>query len=1210
MDVTHSWSTVNDVRFLVLGPLEVVGEPGPVPLGGRLQRLVLAHLVRRPNEVVPTAVLIDDVWGEEPPDAVKSSLQGYVSNLRKAIGEERVEGRPGGYRLRVEEGELDAAEFDRLVREARLGSETDAATAVALFREATGLWRGPAFADLEDERSLQGEIVRLEEDRRSAIEDRIELELRLGRHASLVGELESLTLDEPLRERLWELRMLALYRSGRQADALAAYRQAQDLFADQLGIDPGRSLQELHERILAQDPALSATPIAAPSGTDGNELRIFLIADIRGYTTFTQTRGDEAAAALSMRFASLAQEVVNAAGGSLVEASGDEALAAFTSARRAIGAAIDLQARFVEETVRDPSLPLAVGIGIDAGEAVAVDGGFRGGALNLAARLCSSAGPGEILASQEVVHLARHVEGVSHLDRGSVRFKGLADPVRVIQLMREGWDPALDLAFQRALGPDGRPSAPDSGIEISNPYKGLRSFEEADAAAFFGREDLTQELVERIAAGRFLCVVGPSGSGKSSVVRAGLIPRLRAGVIPGSERWLIAEMVPGAHPFVELEGALLRLGVGGSPALLDVLRADEVGVLRATKQILPPDVDLVLLIDQLEEVFTLVVDEQERTLFLAGMAELARDPHAPVRIVATLRADFYDRPLLYPGFADLMRSYIEPVVPLDPDELERAIAGPARQLGVDLEPGLLAEMLLETSDQPGGLPLLQYALTELFERREGSTLTLGAYRAIGGVAGALAGRAEELYGASDDVAREATHQLFLRLLTLGEGTEDVRRRVTRAEIGSIDVDQRAMNGVLDRFGASRLLSFDRDAGSHEPTVEIAHEALLRSWPRVRGWIDGAREDVRMSRRLGTSAAGWVEADRDPSFLLHGGRLAQFESWAAQTAVAPTAEERGYLAASLERRAAEEAAEQARVSREIAMERRSARRLRAVVAVVTAAAVVGGVLTVVASNQRDEAQRQTRIATARGLAVASESNLDADPELSILLALRAVETTRSVDGSVLKEAEEALHRAVGSSRLVRSLDDPSSGSVSISPDGTRVATAQRLAPESEAADPVIWALDSGEKVLTLTDGHSDNVNDIQFSPDGSLLATAGQDGIVVIWDAATGNIVRSIRADDAGEQGGAFNLDFSPDGSRVVVTTNPNDEAAIAVFDVDTGRRVLAIALPHTVCGLDFAPDGGASSAGNASARDSRPVTSGARQPAPSCARWEATAATG
>ena len=205
----------------------------------------------------------------------------------------------------------------------------------------------------------------------------------------------------------------------------------------------------------------------------------------------------------------------------------------------------------------------------------------------------------------------------------------------------------------------------------------------------------------------------------------------------------------------------------------------------------------------------------------------------------------------------------------------------------------------------------------------------------------------------------------------------------------------------------------------------------------------------MSRRLGTAAAGWIEADREPSFLLHGGQLAQFESWAAHAAVAPTAEERTYLDASLEPTGGRGGGRASADDREIAMERRSARRLRVVVAVVTAAAVVAGLLTVLASNQRNEAQRQTRIATARGLAAAAVSNLDADPELSILLAMRAVETTRSVDGSVLREAEEALHRAVGSSRLVRSLDDPSSGSVSISPDGSRVATAQRLAPIERA-----------------------------------------------------------------------------------------------------------------------------------------------------------------
>jgi WD40 repeat protein/class 3 adenylate cyclase/DNA-binding SARP family transcriptional activator len=1166
------------MRFLVLGPLEVEDRNGTVPLGGRKQRLVLAHLVRRANELVTSNVLIDDIWGEEPPDAVRSSLQGYVSNLRKLIGADRLEGRLGGYRLRVEPGELDAREFERLAIEARGDLEADPGASADTLRAALGLWRGPAFGDLGDELSLHGEVARLEEARRLAIEDRFAAELDLGRHASLVGELEALTLEDPLRERPWGLWMLSLYRSGRQADALAAFRQAQAIFADQLGIDPSRSLQELHERILAQDPALSVLapggPRSATTETDPS-LRIFLIADIRGYTSFTEARGDEAAAALATRFAELARPTVETNAGSVVELRGDEVLAVFTSARQAIRAAADLQIRFAEETVIDPSMPLPVGIGLDAGEAVAVGGGFRGGALNLAARLCSSAAPGEILASQEVVHLARHVEGISQLDRGGVRFKGLDDPVRVIRLRPEGWDPTRDLAFQRALGPDAARLTP-VGADLPNPYKGLLPFEESDAVAFFGREALTRELVARLADARFLAVIGPSGSGKSSVVRAGLLPALRMGALPGSDRWTVVEMMPGAHPMIELESALLKISDDPPTSLLELLDSDELGMLRAIKRVTTADAPEVLLfIDQLEEVFTLVEDEDRRARFLAGLDLVVREPHVRIRFVTTLRADFYDRPLMYPGFADLMRSHIEPVVPLSPDELERAIAEPARRVGVELEPGLLAEMLAEASNEPGALPLLQYALTELFERREGNTLTLDAYRAIGGMAGAISGRADDLYAASDDAAKEAARQLFLRLLTLGEGTEDIRRRVTRAEIGSIDVDQGTMNGVLDRFGASRLLSFDRDARTYEPTVDVAHEALLRSWPRLRGWIQAARDDVRMSRRLGTAATGWVDAGRDPSFLLRGGQLAQFESWGAHTIVAPTAEERSYLDASLEDRDAAQVAEEARAAREVAMERRSVRRLRAVVAVVTTAAVVAGLLAVIASNQRSEAERQTGIATARELAAAALSNLDADPELSILLALQAVETTRSVDGSVLREAEEALHRAVGSSRLMRSLDDPSSGSVSFSPDGSLVATAQRVPSPatSPVADPVVWDTASGEKVLTLVGGHSDNVNDIQFGPDGSILATAGEDGTVVIWDANTGEEIRSIRADQGGERGGAFNVDISPDGSRVVVTTSPGDEATIGVFDVGTGQRSLAISLPHTVCGIDFSPDG-------------------------------------
>ena len=324
--------------------------------------------------------------------------------------------------------------------------------------------------------------------------------------------------------------------------------------------------------------------------------------------------------------------------------------------------------------------------------------------------------------------------------------------------------------------------------------------------------------------------------------------------------------------------------------------------MRAIKRVLPSGNDqIVLFIDQLEEVFTLVEDEGRRARFLDGIEAVVKDPHSRVRVVTTLRADFYDRPLLYPGFADLMRSFIEPLVPLAPDELERVIVEPARLVGVELEPGLMADMLAEVSNEPGALPLLQYALTELFQRREGSVLTLEAYRAIGGVSGALSSRADDLFGSLDHAAEEAAHQLFLRLITPGEGTEDARRRVSRDEIESIAVDQAAMATVLDRFGSSRLLSFDRDARSHEPTVEVAHEALLRAWPRLRGWIGAAREDVRMNRRLGAAATEWIDADRDPSFLLRGSQLGQFETWSGATALVLAANEREYLDASLEAR---------------------------------------------------------------------------------------------------------------------------------------------------------------------------------------------------------------------------------------------------------------------------------------------------------------------
>jgi WD40 repeat protein/class 3 adenylate cyclase len=897
-------------------------------------------------------------------------------------------------------------------------------------------------------------------------------------------------------------------------------------------------------------------------GADASHIRTFLIADVRGYTVFTQENGDEAAAALAGKFATVARATVEGRGGTVVELRGDEALAVFDSPRQAIRAAVELQRRFVDETVADPTLPLAVGIGLDAGEAVAVQGGYRGGALNLAARLCGIAAPAEILASPAVTHLARKVEGVAYVDRGPVSLKGLADPVHVIRLRAEANDAADDMGFRRALGARAArltPAVP--GAIVPNPYKGLRAFEEGDAVDFFGREELVEELIKRVGHTRFLAVVGPSGSGKSSVVRAGLIPALRRGAIAGSEGWHIADMFPGAHPLDGLEAALLRAAPDPPPSVMDLLARDEQGLHRAVLRLLPSDgSELVLVIDQFEEVFTLVEDEAARTQFLGSIEAAATDPRSRVRVVVTLRADFYDRPLLYRGFAELFKSRVEAVVPLSGEEIERAISGPAKRVDVTLEPGLVAEMLADVAEEPGALPLMEYALTELFERRDGRVLFLEAYRELGGVSGALGRRAEDLYEELDDDGKEAARQLFLRLVALGEGTEDTRRRVPRAEVASLDVDQQAMATVLDTYGASRQLSFDRDARTGAPTIELAHEAMLTAWPRLHRWIDAAREDLRTERRLAASGRDWIEADRDPSFLLQGSRLEQAESWETGSGLAVTPEEREYIEASRAERERRNADEQARAEHEQELERRSFRRLRALVAVLAVAALIAIALTVFATSQRGRAQSEERRAIARELAAASVSNLDVDPERSILLALEAIDQTRSEGERPLPEAVEALHRAVTASRIERSFPGVG-GALDWSPQGV-------FATEGQENEGIVDVRDvaTGERVLPPWKGHDADINEVQFSPDGSLLATAGEDGALKIWDPATGHLRSSVTG-----AGQVFGPSFSADGS--LVSASWPDEGTVRIADPSTGKVTTSIGGLGSPFETAVSPDG-------------------------------------
>jgi WD40 repeat protein/DNA-binding SARP family transcriptional activator len=1162
------------VDFRVLGPLEVDTGDGPVALGGPKQRAVLANLLVRANEVVPTDTLIAEIWGDEAPEGAKKSLQTYVSNLRGKLGEGRLRGRPPGYLLVVDPSELDVTRFDALVRDAKRALPIDPTVAVQTFEDALGLWRGPALADLVDQSSLLAEAARLDELRMEAQEDRIEGLMASGAAAKAAGELEALLAQNPLRERLWGQLMLALYREERQGDALAAFQRAREILADELGIDPSPELARLHKRILEQDPAL--------------ELRG---EPLRGYRLLEQLEERVDGAVFRAIQPNVGRDVAVMVFHERV-AVDPSFVTRFDTEARAAAALEHPNLVPIYDYWREPGRAYVVSRFLRGGSLRALDDrgerldGDR--ALHLVEQVASALafvhrqalGHGQVgastvlldgegnayldgprIGSRERPHRAEDLRAFAALVRGVLPDlpEGLRGPV---ERAETGAESATAEEIAEAANSVLRPGASRGAraLDARNPFKGLRAFAETDARDFFGRAQISRRLAERLRGsrpeGRFLAVVGPSGSGKSSVVRAGLIPEIRRSA-PGREEISIAEMVPGAHPFDELESALVRVAVRPVPRLHDRLEEGPRGLLEAIDLVVPGDSEVVLVVDQLEEVFTLTRDEREREAFLESLRVAAADPAGRLWIVVTLRADFYDRPLAYPRFAEQLARGTDAVPPLTPDELEQAIRGPAMAVGVEPEPGLVAEMIADVSRQPGALPLVQYALTELFERRDGERMTLSAYRELGGIAGALSSRADRTFEAADDDGRRAIRQVLLRLVMLGEGRADTRRRVLRSELDELDLDASATASMLDAFGRHRILTFDRDPSTREPTVEIAHEALLSSWGRLRGWIDEAREDLRQERRLGRSAAEWLASGRDPSFLLRGTRLEQVSTWAASTAVAIARQDRAYLKASVDQRDAEGAERAALRDHEVRIERRSARRLRALVAVFAVAALIAGGLTTVATHQSERAERESRVAFARELAAAAIASIDEDPERAVLLAIEAVRTTRAVDGSVLPEAEDALHRAVAASRVVMTLEAPV-GAVALGPNG--LLAAERI---DEPGTIEIRDADTDALVRSIS-AHAGDVTRIAFSPDGTLVATTGLDGTLRTWLTESGEPLATVSG-----RGPADGASFGDGGT--VVTATWSGERAVRVVDARTGRMVASLGLYAVDSSLS--PDG-------------------------------------
>ena len=836
------------VQFRILGPLAAYRDGETLALGGERQRALLAVLLLHANETVTTERLIEQLIGRSGSSSRANAIHVAVSRLRRALADG--EGTMlltcrGGYALEIDPGALDATRFESLLEQGReLLANGDPAAASARLHEALSLWRGPPLADLGSVDGVQPEVRRLEELRLLAEMERIDAELSLGHASDVVVELERLIAQAPLQERLRAQLMLALYRSGRQAEALATYRDACALLRDELGLTPSAELRDLERMILQHDA------------------------------------------------------------------------------------------------------------GLDATQAVAA-----------------------------------------------------AAPAVVC------------------------------------PFKGLAAFESTDAEFFCGRDRVVSELIARLAEWPLVGILGPSGIGKSSLLRAGVLPALRAGALPGSASWRQVLLRPGKHPGRELERAL---GPHGEAAAALTGRAERV----------------VIAVDQLEEVFTTCEDEAERRKFLERLVVTVGDHERRVLLLCTLRADFYGRLSAYPRFAELLSRSHALVGPMDRAELREAIERPAVRAGLEVEDGLVDVLVAEVVDEPGSLPLLSTTLLELWQRRDGRTLRLQDYRATGGVRGGVARIAEAAYTRLSSEQRRVARDLLLRLADIGDGAPE-RRMVPLDEIEGIRGAERVLAALIE----ARLLTVG--AG----TVELSHEALLREWPRYRGWLDEDRVGRQLQAHLRVAAHEWDIRGRDTGDLYRGARLAAALEFRSQHPDRMDRLEREFIGAS-----------QAEAERQAGRQRAQNRRLRALLigaGVLLVLAVVAGVVAVV-GQQRASSDARLALAEAHaalGRQLGEEALGEPRLDVAALLAREAVALDRS------PQTESALLSTLLRSPTVLgtfALPTNSTPHVAVSPDGSTLAVSDTVAGSVRFYDARTRALERRE----LSDFAGDQPP--VYSADGSLL----------------------------------------------------------------------------------------------------------------------------
>lgn len=677
-----------------------------------------------------------------------------------------------------------------------------------------------------------------------------------------------------------------------------------------------------------------------------------------------------------------------------------------------------------------------------------------------------------------------------------------------------------DIAAASAVEPDNCDSA---------PYVGLAAFQTGDADRFFGRDNLINELLAGVREHRFLGVFGASGSGKSSVLRAGLVARLQV------DHPAIV-ITPGPRPMEEFAVRLATL-LGASPAvLLAEFAADPRNLqLRVRQALAAKPADLILVVDQFEEVFTLC-GFAERNWLITALTEAAFAERSRTRVVLGVRADFYAHCGRHPRLAGALRNAQVLVAAMTSDELRLAITGPAERVGCRVETALVSRLIAVTAYQSGDLPMVSHALLETWRRRRGATLTLAGYEAAGGAVHALARTAEEIHTALDSSQQDIAKQIFLRLCVLGDGTEDTKRRIGRDEL---DNDNPDIAVVLERLARARLITLDRD------TVELAHERLILRWPRLRDWLNEDRDGRRIHRGLTDATIAWLSLDRDTGALYRGIRLARAESWAVGGDTSLTTREREFLQASLAARA-----------REQATAARRTRRLRQLVAVLTVLLVLAGAAIGFAVHAEQERTHQRNAALAQRAIRDAATLYRTNPNLAGQLALAAYNLDPSPEsrGSVLSTATNIMSpRLFGHRGALRS--------VCFSPDGRTVLTAgdDRTARLWDLAAPY------NPRQLAVLD-HPDVVTAATFSPNGRIVATTSKDRVVRLWDVADPQGPRRL-----GQMTGDVSVAFHPDGNLLATGGMDQQVRLYDIGDSENPRLLATLANENPAFSMAFSP---------------------------------------